>query len=478
MRIMIDPEKKILFILFTLTLPLISFGQIQIGDDIDGLLAGDNFGTCTSISADGTIIAATAYGSSNPDSRLQVFKNIGGVWELYGTDSEGGNFGGVVSYSVSLSADGHILAVGNFGPLKIFSYNINTGIWTQRGSDIPNTTSTANFGYSVKLSADGNIVAIGSPDLPIVPNQGTTQVFMYDGNDWVQVGSNINGVTANEHSGRSIDLSSNGKILAILNDNSVRVYENISSTWTLLGSEIPTIGNQSANKAISLSADGTLLAIGEPDFSDSLIQRGRVRVFNYTGVNWSQIGSGILGEVAYYRTGSSVSLSGNGQILAIGEIGSTSGSTDKGRTRVFENQGGTWIQLGTSIFGESNEDYSGGNISLSADTTTLGINSPNNDGNGIDSGHIRVYNLNPILSNNDLLLENIRLFPNPTSNYFKFTNSFNQAITRIDLIDISGKLIKKFKASEKYNIENITSGIYFVKIRTNKTEVIKKLIKI
>ena len=104
-------------------------------------------------------------------------------------------------------------------------------------------------------------------------------MFQFETDTWNQVGNDIDGLIPGEHSGRSIDLSSNGKILAILNDNSTRVYENISNNWTLLGEEILAIGSQGPNRAISLSSDGYILAIGESDFTDGLIQRGACKGF-------------------------------------------------------------------------------------------------------------------------------------------------------------------------------------------------------
>ena len=476
---MTEPKKIFSFILLIITLPLISFGQIQIGNDIDGLSANENFGTDVSISSDGTIVAASAYGIANEENKLRVLKNINGVWTLLGTDSAGGNFNGIISFSVSLSSDGHTLAPGTLGSVKVFNYSTDTGIWLPKGNDIINNTSISNnYGYSISLSDDGNTVAIGTPDNPIVPSSGVTQVFQFETDTWNQIGNDIDGLTFTEHSGRSIDLSSNGKILAILNDNSARVYENVSGTWTQLGTDISAIGNQFSNKAISLSTDGRTLAIGESDFTGSLIQQGRVRVFSYSSGSWNQIGNTILGEALQYRTGASVSLSANGNILAIGEIGSTSSSTDKGRTRLFENQNGTWTQIGISIIGEGDEDHSGGNISLSSDASTLAINACLNDGNAVDAGHVRVYDLNATLSNYDLRKNDIILFPNPTNNYFEIKTSNNSNIKSVELIDVTGKTIKQFKKSETYSIKDITSGIYFVKIKTEKSQTIKRLVKI
>ena len=48
-------------------------------------------------------------------------------------------------------------------------------------------------------------------------------------------------------------------------------------------------------------------------------------------------------------------------------------------------------QLGSDINGESSGDYSGYSVSMSSDGTIVAIGSPYNDGNGSNSGHVRVY---------------------------------------------------------------------------------------
>lgn len=454
---------------------LYSHAQTQIGSDIDGLSAGDTFGTSVSISSDGTIVAASAYGAINEDSRLRVFKNIGGVWTLYGTDSNGENFGGIVSFSVSLSSDGHTLAVGTFGPLKVFSYNTETGIWTQKGNDIPNTTSLPQFGYSIKLSSDGNTIVIGTINAPIVPIVGVTQIFQFETDSWNQVGSDIVGLVAAEHSGRSVDIASDGKTVSISNNNSVRVYQNISGIWTLLGNEILATGNQSSSRRVSLSSDGRILAIGEPDFTDTLIQRGRVRVFSYETDSWNQIGTDIFGEVAYYRTGWNVSLSSDGQVLAIGEIGSTSDSTDSGRTRIFENQGGSWVQIGNDIFGEASLDYSGRSVSLSSDATTVAIGASLNDGNGVDSGHVRVYDLTATLNVNDVLQPKISLFPNPAREQITIQLPDGIELKKITMYNSLGELINTSK-TPIINTSKLATGIYYIEITTNTGKATKKIV--
>jgi len=71
----------------------------------------------------------------------------------------------------------------------------------------------------------------------------------------------------------------------------------------------------------------------------------------------------------------------------------------------------------------------------------------------------------------------INLYPNPTNNQFKVVVTNGTSIKTIKLISISGKSLKSFDASESYNISDLASGIYFIKIKTNKGEINKRIVK-
>ena len=55
---------------------------------------------------------------------------------------------------------------------------------------------------------------------------------------------------------------------------------------------------------------------------------------------------------------------------------------------------GVYFQIGADIDGEVENDLSGWSVSLSSDGTTVAIGAPYNDGNGNESGHVRIYSWN------------------------------------------------------------------------------------
>jgi Flp pilus assembly pilin Flp len=334
---------------------------------------------------------------------VRVFKNVLGEWTQIGSDIDGEAAGDESGYSVSLSSDGTIVAIGAFnndgtgadaGHVRVFKYDDDK--WTQIGSDIDGEAAEDYSGFSVSLSSDGTIVAIGASY-----NDGTgsyaghVRIFKYDGDKWTQIGSDIDGEAAFDESGFSVSLSSDGTIVAIgaiYNDGTgidaghVRVFKYVSGVWTQIGSDIDgeAEGDRSG-ESVSLSSDGTIVAIGARNNDGTGFSAGHVRVFNYDGDKWTQIGSDIDGEAAFDDSGYSVSLSSDGTILAIGA------RSNAGYVRVFKNVSGVWTQIGSDIDGEAEGDYSGFSVSLSSDGTIVAIGAIANDENGFYAGHVRVF---------------------------------------------------------------------------------------
>ena len=110
-----------------------------------------------------------------------------------------------------------------------------------------------------------------------------------------------------------------------------------------------------------------------------------------SGGNWSQVGADIDGEAADDWPGVSVSMSSDGTRVAIGAMYNDGTGDKAGHVRVYSESGGTWTQVGADIDGEAADDWSGFSVSMSSDGTRVAIGAPYNDGTGTDAGHVRVY---------------------------------------------------------------------------------------
>ena len=165
-----------------------------------------------------------------------------------------------------------------------------------------------------------------------------------------------------------------------------------ASLYAQIGSDIDgeAAGDESG-VAVSLSSDGTIVAIGAYSNDGNGSSSGHVRVYQYASSTWSQLGSDIDGEAASDNSGCSVSLSSDGTIVAIGAYSNDGNGSSSGHVRVYQYASSTWSQLYSDIDGEAASDGSGVAVSLSSDGTIVAIGARWNGGNGSSSGHVRVY---------------------------------------------------------------------------------------
>jgi len=486
-------KTKLFFLALLCTIAL--YSQTQIGTDIDGEALGDRSGNSVSLSSDGSIVAIGAYqndGNGGASGHVRVYQNNSGIWTQIGNDVDSEVGSDNTGTSLSMSSDGSIFATGapynngtgnRLGQVRVYQ-NIS-GVWTKIGNNIDGESDEDYSGRSVSLSSDGSVVAIGTQyNNGNGIESGHVRVYKNVSNVWTQLGADIDGEAAYDWSGYSVSLSSDGSIVAIgARQNSgagyhrghVRVYQNISGVWTQIGDDIDGQTFQEySGESVSLSSDGSVVAIGAPYKSEIEFFAGCVRVYkNISGV-WTQIGDDINGSFNTENFGKSVSLSLNGDIVA---IGASANAGSPGHARIYKNVSDVWTQIGNDINGESSADEFGTSISLSTDGSTVAIGAPLNDGNGDRSGHVRVYDLSAILSiENNEISKNFSVYPNPVNNYLQLQLAPHLEFKTAAIYNYYGQLVSQSKTIT-INVSNLSSGVYFLEIETNKGTGIKKIIK-
>jgi flagellin-like hook-associated protein FlgL len=319
-----------------------------------------------------------------------------------------GSVGGVmhstsVSFQVGANA-GQTLDV-DFGDLNLNTPDFLVGGSSdvqQIGADIIGDADDDEFGTSVTLSGDGLTMAIGGPfNDDSGSNSGHVQIWRRVNDSWV-FDTEIDGVGGSDKSGSAISLSYDGSTLAIgaannddgpgSNSGHVRVFRDNGATWQQLGSAI--LGEASGDlsgSAVSLSADGNTVAIGAPDNDDNGGNSGHVRVFENIAGTWTQVGIDIDGEATDDVSGSYVAISADASIVAVGAHANDSNGQNSGHVRIYQDNGGTWTSIG-EITGVAAADLAGA-VSLSSDGRTIAVGArENDDGPGNNSGHVRIFN--------------------------------------------------------------------------------------
>ena len=267
-----------------------------------------------------------------------------------------------------------IVGVGTFtGQTRMFEY-IDINNWVEIGR-IPGQYLQGYFGVSVSLNKnetspdnDGTIVAIGSD---FVNNKtGQTLIYQYDNGNWNQIGNPIIGKKSGEQSGISVQLDKNGErvVVSSLFENnlegkgSTSVYKYDDEKWIQIGNTINSKYESEDNLYIeisSINSTGDIIAISESEKGEN---KPVARMFQYDGDgdDWVQLGSDIPSiinptTVIQFNT---VSLNNTGCRVAIAE----SAYSVNGNLRVFEYKNETCkntnieSRLQEILFGDNSDD--------------------------------------------------------------------------------------------------------------------------
>jgi len=284
-----------------------------IGSDPQGLLSYEGYSV--DFSSDGSTLVSGGPYDNLQTGAVWVFvrdPSKDNTWIQQGSKLVGSGAGGQTPFqgcSVSVSSDGNTLASGGNGDASgngaVWIFTRTNNVWSQQGSKLAVAAASpdGNFGTSVALSGDGNTLAVGAPGDG--GEVGAVWIFTRSGSTWTQQG---------------------GK---------------------LVGSEAVAPTQQGSSLAIS--SDGTTVLVGGP--SDANFN-GAVWIFVRSGSTWSQQGPKIVGTgVATSQFGSSVSLSGDGNVAA---VGGRDDSKFMGATWIYSRQSSTWSQDGDKLVGTGN----------------------------------------------------------------------------------------------------------------------------
>ena len=238
-----------------------------------------------------------------------------------------------------------------------------------------NTEADDWFGRNISLSGDGNTLAVGA----------------------LKEDSNATGIGGDDDNNLATD------------SGAVYVFSRSGTTWTQQAyvKASNTQASDGFGVSVSLSRDGNTLAVGaDSEDSNSTVinvlgtddgladQSGAAYVFSRSGNTWTEqayVKASNTGENDYF--GRNISLSGDGNTLAVGanfedsnatSIGGDDNNlaTDSGAAYVFSRSGTTWTQqayVKASNTGEN--DYFGTNVSLNSDGNTLAVGATGEDSN-------------------------------------------------------------------------------------------------
>lgn len=85
-----------------------------------------------------------------------------------------------------------------------------------------------------------------------------------------------------------------------------------------------------------------------------------------------------------------------------------------------------------------------------------------------------VFNMNAVLTDvDDIDVENIRIYPNPASDYIKISNP--EGIESMELYNLIGKKVRSFNvgsSNSTFNISNLPKGMYLIRLLDDDNDVL------
>jgi len=342
--------------------------------------------------------------SSKDSVKKNLLDRVG--YQLYGETAKE-RFG----WRTCISSDGQILAVSGglskrrreYHYVKVYKYSDTEKKWVQRGQTLhgdDGAVSTFGFGLSLSLSHYGSRLAVGS--------QTSAFLFEYDSflGQWTAMGGRANGGEIQEYyKSQHVDvaLSDNGMRLAVggayHNESTgrVRVFDVLENTsdgnvyrqvgQTLVGRRM----NDRWGYSLSLSGNGTVVASGCFNGGNyvkayTLEQDGNKQEWIPLGKEEDLVGNAMDNNLF----GFSVSLSSGGDLLLVGSLY----YKDYGRTVLYrvDREASTWRQIG-QVDGLNDNDQEGFAVSMSPDGGYFATVAINGDGGAIDSGLVRVFKI-------------------------------------------------------------------------------------
>lgn len=390
--------------------------SVDVAASVDAV---ETVGDSSAIYADGGLHASLSATESGADTAAFVATTV--QWIQRGSVLTAADAADTDRYgeSVALSGNGAILAVGAYAwegsstdQGGVYIYDWVGSAWTQRGSVLAAADAAAfdAYGVAVALSNDGTVLAVGAT----VRDNSRGAVYIYDwnGSAWVQRGPVLTAADAavNDQYGVAVSLSDDGTVLAVgvylwegaaADQGGVYIYDWNGSAWIQRGAVL-TAADAAASDyygiSVSLSGNGTILAVGTFAWEGTVTDQGGVYIYDWNGSVWAQREAVLTAADAaasdYF--GISVALSGSGSTLAVGANAWDGAFSDQGGIYIYDWNGSAWIQRGPVLTASdaAGSDLLGRSVALSSNAAILIAGAPRWEGAITDQGGVYIFDAN------------------------------------------------------------------------------------
>ena len=326
--------------------------------------------------------------------------------------------------------------------------------------DVDGTGLNAKFNYPTGIEVDdiGNIYVADSKNHKIRKINSTLEVTTFAGSG--SAGSvDATGTNSSFKKPRGLALDNDGNVYVADHENhKIRKITPSGDVTTYAGSGVGGYANGSHDVAKFNFPTGVVVDnLGNVYVADQF--NHRVRKINQDQTVSTLAGSGNLtfndglGEVASFHYPEKLALDSSGDLLVADYFNERIRKVTLQKIELIGDSSG---QAGDHIVVLEVDDGNGGitfqNFTINVSGSTAGTSD---------------FNLN----------EDFYVYPNPVSNILKISNKKNIEIKDIYLYDIVGKVMKIENSNDSINLNQISNGVYMIKIITEKGTGTLKIIK-
>jgi hypothetical protein len=477
---MIRYALTLVFLIGILHFPFLT-AQIQLGSTIEDMDSIARIGTNVDLSANGQRLLAGAPNASTVHwlgGKVQVYDLLDGEWVQVGQDifgtQESANFG----THLAMSADGSRFVVGVqyvggpvfSGSMQVYEWQENQ--WDTLGQVIYGEGESNYAGFSAQMSADGNRIAGFVTDLDEDEDEvKVIKVYDYQDGTWTLVGDPIFPSPSYQPFNYELAMSRDGQTLAASQEynstfEQMVVYRFMDGAWQPLGS--PIISSEPVDLfawSISISDDGNRIVVGAPKSNANVADSGNVTTYDFVDGAWVQVGTNITGDELWDQTGYSVSLSGDGTRLIVGDHYYDEPEFNAGRVRVFQWVEEDWVMIGAPIIGEDRADFFGQEVAMSRDGSTVAIGAPQGGGNYDTPGQVKVFGEYPwaVVSNTVEPARQLRVYPNPVTDWLFLDHALG---ADWQIWDALGRRVQAgILGQGQIEVRNLVPGLYYLRVQ-------------
>jgi hypothetical protein len=260
------------------------------------------------------------------------------------------------------------------------------GTWEETKFEASDGSNDTGFGFALALSDNVDRIVVGANRFfDTQPYQGKAYIYSWHDTVWDETGIMASGLPAGAQYGFSVDINSDGSkvIVGAPGDNSSQgsayLYEWTGFAWdeTEITPDTPVTGERFGT-SVSITGDGTMMAIGANGSS-----QGQAYVFEYDGSNWNQVtllsaSDGISGDEFGYCIGISdnesvvVGAYNYGDDLTGAAYVYTKNGTSWDETKLIASDGASQSEFAWSV--DISQDGNSVVVGAKADDNTIGTN--------------------------------------------------------------------------------------------------------